>query len=209
LIICEIIVHLLVILQNNKQDEKLSVSLCATQRSVQTGNRRNQRLPEHLSRSCRFSMQADTGWKYANRIELPGSKKDCEIYTCWRQAAAKASLFFLVWGWSVGGHPPQWDLKSNTISASFRVLKFFSSCSQVSAHTDGQVLFHFRPHYDVNSPKAKSRPSESIYHSTNALRETPFVIYINCYMFRHRGAILRELQQRCMSQHANMVRSPL
>jgi hypothetical protein len=33
---------------------------------------------------------------------------------------------------------------------------------------------------------------QSIYHPQYVLCDTPFVTYIYCYMFRHRGAILRE-----------------
>jgi len=32
----------------------------------------------------------------------------------------------------------------------------------------------------------------SMYHPITALRGTPFMAYINCYMFRRRGAILGE-----------------
>ena len=33
---------------------------------------------------------------------------------------------------------------------------------------------------------------QSIYRPTNAICDTPFVTYIYCYMFRHRGAFLRD-----------------
>ena len=91
-------------------------------------------------------------------------------YTCWKQPAAKASLFFWVWGWSVGGDPSQWDLNSNSISATFRVLKLF----QVSAHTDRKGCFicasplrreltwHKRRTLWVNISSNKCTPWESI-----------------------------------------------
>ena len=48
-----------------------------------------------------------------------------------------------------------------------------------------------------------------IYHPTYALWDTPFRACANCYMFRHRGAILREsLQQKHTSQCANIGSAP-
>ena len=50
---------------------------------------------------------------------------------------------------------------------------------------------------------------QSVYYPTNALCHTTHTIYINSYMFRHRGAIIRELlQQRCTSQPANICIKP-
>jgi hypothetical protein len=47
--------------------------------------------------------------------------------------------------------------------------------------------------------------SQSMYYPTNALLYTTQVTYINCYMFRHRGTILRELLQQ--SLQANLSKT--
>jgi hypothetical protein len=39
---------------------------------------------------------------------------------------------------------------------------------------------------------AQNRHLKTMHHPTNVFRDTSFMTYINCYMFRHRGAILRE-----------------
>jgi len=45
----------------------------------------------------------------------------------------------------------------------------------------------------------------STYNAKNALRDTPFVTYLNCSIFRQPGAVIREsLQQRFKNQHANV-----
>ena len=44
-----------------------------------------------------------------------------------------------------------------------------------------------------------------LYYPTSELRNTTHMGYINSYIFRHRGAIIRELlQQTCTSQTANI-----
>ena len=42
-----------------------------------------------------------------------------------------------------------------------------------------------------------------MYDPTYALCHTPVMTYINCYMFRHRGAILRQLLQQMYIANAN------
>jgi len=46
---------------------------------------------------------------------------------------------------------------------------------------------------------------QSIHYPTNTLLNIIHMTYINFYMFRHRGAIFKELlQQSCASQPANI-----
>ena len=48
----------------------------------------------------------------------------------------------------------------------------------------------------------------SLYHPTNALRDTQFKTYVSSYIFRCWGAILKaSFQQKHIRQHANMFRS--
>ena len=114
--------------------------------AVQIGNRMKQRLHELCHVLVTFAMQEDTDRKYGNRIRLPGSKEECACLPVDSKRLAK----FLYssgcvgvecgwgWWWSVSGGPqPQWDLNSNSISASCRILKLF----QVSAHTDRRGCF--------------------------------------------------------------------
>ena len=48
----------------------------------------------------------------------------------------------------------------------------------------------------VGTMKQRKIKEQSIYHAQYVLCDTSFVTHIHCYMFRHRGAILRELSHQ-------------
>ena len=140
-----------------------------------------------LSRSCHFATPEDTDRKYGNRIRLPGSKKECESIP-----VENNQLLKLLCSSGCGGGVWVGIPRNGTwIRIQYPRLSEFSSCSKCPPTRTERAVLSARPHCDVNSPDTKEGPSESIYHPINALRERPFVTYINCYMFRHRRAIFR------------------